>query len=93
MFLGWTGLTKREKGNEKTAGRNGGGGGVGGGGCACLGVVELEEEARLGDGELGLEDGGNGRAQLLVGVGVQASDGDQLAIRRRLLGPPERDGD
>lgn len=53
---------------------------------ACLGVVKLEEEARLGNRELSLKDGGDRSAELLVDIGVKATDGDKFTISGRVLG-------
>lgn len=59
---------------------------------ARLGVVKLEEVSRLGHRQLGLQNVGNCSTQLLVHVGVKATNWDQLTIGSRLLRPTKGDG-
>ena len=59
----------------------------------CLGVDELEEESPLGDVQLCLKDGGDSGTELLVGVGVKATNGDQLTVSSWLLSPTKGNRD
>ena len=59
-------------------------------GVADLHIVELDVEPAAADGELGVEDLGEGCAELPVDAGAEAADGHDLAVRRGLLAPGER---